>query len=104
MQLFAIFASGFILRPLGTLVFGHRIKTFRAIRASLAVVAVPTLLMGCVPSWNDIGVASPLIFLLLRLIQSLTGKFEGNSYHWYHHVEVSNPRSTIIGIDFYSRH
>jgi MHS family proline/betaine transporter-like MFS transporter len=71
---FAVFAIGFIGRPLGALIFGHigdRAGRKRALMASVLTMAVPTTLIGLLPTYAAIGVFAPLLLVLLRLFQGL---------------------------------
>jgi MFS family permease len=78
----AIFAAGFIVRPFGALVFGRlgdlvgRKYTFLL---TLILMGGSTFLIGCVPSYESIGIAAPIIVLLLRLLQGLAlgGEYGG---------------------------
>jgi MFS family permease len=78
----AIFAAGFIVRPFGALVFGRlgdlvgRKYTFLL---TLVLMGGSTFLIGCVPGYKSIGIAAPVIVLLLRLIQGLAlgGEYGG---------------------------
>jgi MFS family permease len=78
----AIFAAGFIIRPFGALVFGRlgdligRKYTFLL---TLVLMGGSTFLIGLVPSYKAIGIAAPLLVLLLRLIQGLAlgGEYGG---------------------------
>lgn len=78
----AIFAAGFIVRPFGALVFGRlgdligRKYTFLL---TLILMGGSTFLIGCVPSYETIGIAAPIIVLLLRLLQGLAlgGEYGG---------------------------
>lgn len=78
----AIFAAGFIVRPFGALVFGRlgdlvgRKYTFLL---TLILMGGSTFLIGCVPGYKSIGIAAPIIVLLLRLIQGLAlgGEYGG---------------------------
>jgi len=78
----AIFAAGFIVRPFGALVFGRlgdligRKYTFLL---TLVLMGGSTFLIGLVPSYKTIGIAAPLLVLLLRLIQGLAlgGEYGG---------------------------
>lgn len=72
LQAFGIFAAGYLARPLGGLVmahFGDRGGRKRMFMLSVLMMAVPTLLMGLLPTWADIGLAAPLLLLVLRLLQ-----------------------------------
>ncbi len=78
----AIFAAGFIVRPFGALVFGRlgdligRKYTFLL---TLVLMGGSTFLIGLVPSYKSIGIAAPLLVLLLRLVQGLAlgGEYGG---------------------------
>lgn len=78
----AIFAAGFIVRPFGALVFGRlgdligRKYTFLL---TLVLMGGSTFLIGLVPGYKSIGIAAPLLVLLLRLIQGLAlgGEYGG---------------------------
>jgi len=78
----AIFAAGFIVRPFGALLFGRlgdligRKYTFLL---TLVLMGGSTFLIGCVPGYHTIGIAAPIIVLLLRLLQGLAlgGEYGG---------------------------
>ncbi|MET0461819.1 MAG: MFS transporter [Chitinophagaceae bacterium] len=78
----AIFAAGFIVRPFGALVFGRlgdligRKYTFLV---TLVLMGGSTFLIGLVPGYKTIGMAAPLLVLLLRLLQGLAlgGEYGG---------------------------
>jgi MFS family permease len=66
------FASAFISRPIGALVFGHfgdRIGRKRVLVATLLLMGVSTLGVGLIPGAATIGPAAPLLLTLLRLAQ-----------------------------------
>lgn len=69
---FALYAVGFLARPLGGLVFGHygdKLGRKQLLQISLVVVGITTFLMGCLPTFETIGYAAPILLVLLRLIQ-----------------------------------
>ena len=78
----AIFAAGFLVRPFGALVFGRlgdmigRKSTFLL---TLVLMGGSTFLIGLIPGYKTIGIAAPLLVLLLRLIQGLAlgGEYGG---------------------------
>jgi MFS family permease len=71
-QTFGIFAAGYLARPLGGVVMAHfgdlsgRKKMFML---SILLMAIPTLLMGLLPTYAQAGVLAPLLLLLLRVMQ-----------------------------------
>ncbi|MET1076755.1 MAG: MFS transporter [Pseudomonas sp.] len=72
MQTFGIFAAGYLARPLGGIVmahFGDLLGRKRMFTLSIFLMAVPTLIMGLLPTYAQIGVWAPLLLLVLRLIQ-----------------------------------
>lgn len=82
LAVFGIFAAGFICRPLGAIIFGHfgdksgRIKT---LRASILIISIPTFLIGCLPTYANIGVYAAVLLTLIRLTQGVCmgGEFTG---------------------------
>ena len=74
MASFGVFAVGFLGRPLGAVVFGHlgdRYGRKHALTASVMMMAIPTLLIGLAPTYAQIGLAAPVILIVLRLCQGL---------------------------------
>jgi metabolite-proton symporter len=72
MLAFATYALGFVARPVGGIVFGHygdRIGRKRLLMLSLVMMGVATVLIGLLPTYNQIGIWAPLALILLRLIQ-----------------------------------
>ncbi|TFD07669.1 MULTISPECIES: MFS transporter [unclassified Cryobacterium] len=69
---FATYAVGFLARPIGGIVFGHFGDKFgrkRLLQFSLVLVGVATFLMGCLPTFQQIGYLAPVLLILLRFIQ-----------------------------------
>jgi MFS transporter, MHS family, proline/betaine transporter len=73
-QTFGIFAAGYVARPLGGIVMAHFGDTCgrkRMFTLSVLLMAIPTLLIGFLPTYRSIGVAAPLLLLAMRLIQGI---------------------------------
>ncbi|WP_039932213.1 MFS transporter [Streptomyces viridochromogenes] len=71
---FATFGVGFVARPLGSVLFGHigdRRGRRPVLVASLLLTGASTVAVGCVPTYGTIGVAAPLLLLVLRFLQGL---------------------------------
>lgn len=69
---FATFAAGFLVRPLGGLVFGHfgdRIGRKSVLLCSLLLMGVATMLIGVLPTYERAGVGATLALVVLRLLQ-----------------------------------
>ncbi len=72
MAAFATYAVGFIARPLGGIVFGHygdRIGRKSMLILTLMLVGVSTFAIGLLPTYESIGIAAPLLLVLLRFVQ-----------------------------------
>jgi MFS family permease len=89
----AIFAAGFIVRPFGALVFGRlgdligRKYTFLL---TLVLMGGSTFLIGCIPNYESIGIAAPILVLVLRLIQGLAlgGEYGGAATYVAEHAPI----------------
>jgi len=71
---FATFAVGFVARPLGSVLFGHigdRRGRRPVLVGSLLLTGASTVAVGCVPTYESIGMAAPLLLLVLRFLQGL---------------------------------
>ncbi|WP_113718363.1 MFS transporter [Arthrobacter dokdonensis] len=65
---------GFVARPVGAAIFGHfgdRIGRKTTLMATLFLMAIGTVLIGFLPTWQSIGVAAPILLVLLRIIQGI---------------------------------
>lgn len=90
----AIFAAGFLVRPFGALVFGRlgdmigRKSTFLL---TLVLMGGSTFLIGLVPGYKSIGIAAPLLVLLLRLLQGLAlgGEYGGAATYVAEHAPAN---------------
>lgn len=87
----ATFAAGFVVRPFGALFFGRlgdligRKHTFMV---TLLLMGGATFLIGCIPSYEQIGFFAPLIVLILRLLQGLAlgGEYGGAATYVAEHA------------------
>lgn len=80
---FAVFAIGFFARPVGSLalgLIGDRIGRRALLTLSIALMGGSTLILGLLPSYQQIGLAAPLLLITMRLIQgfSVGGEFTGS--------------------------
>ena len=80
---FGIFAAGYLMRPIGGIIFGHigdRQGRKKALLISVLLMAIPTTLIGFLPNYDSIGWYSALLLVVLRLLQglSLGGEFTGS--------------------------
>lgn len=78
----AIFAAGFVVRPIGGLVLGNigdKMGRRFALALGILTMAVPTAAIGLLPGYGSIGIAAPIILVVIRLLQgfALGGEFSG---------------------------
>ncbi|HKS44961.1 MAG TPA: MFS transporter [Amycolatopsis sp.] len=83
MQSFATYAVGFAARPVGAAIFGYwgdRIGRKTTLIITLLLMGIASGLVGVLPGANTIGVAAPLLLVLLRLIQGIAigGEWSGS--------------------------
>jgi MFS transporter, MHS family, proline/betaine transporter len=90
---FAVFAIGFFARPIGGLalgMIGDRIGRRALLTLSIALMGASTLILGLLPTYQQIGLAAPLLLVTMRLIQgfSVGGEFTGSMVYT---TESSSP-------------
>ncbi len=71
---YASLALAFFIRPFGGIIFSHigdRVGRKKTLVMTLSLMGVATFLMGVLPTYQAIGVAAPLLLILLRLVQGL---------------------------------
>jgi MFS family permease len=71
---FAVYATGFVARPLGGGLCGHfgdRHGRKRVLTVTLLVMGLATTAIGLLPTYNAIGVAAPVLLVVIRLVQGL---------------------------------
>ena len=85
------FAAGFAVRPFGAIVFGRigdmigRKYTFLV---TIVIMGISTFLVGILPSYGSIGIAAPVILIVLRLLQGLAlgGEYGGAATYVAEHA------------------
>ncbi len=71
---FATYATGFLVRPLGGIIFGHigdRIGRRQSLVLTLLLMGVATMLVGFLPTFATAGFAAPILLVALRVLQGL---------------------------------
>ncbi len=72
---YGAFATGMIMRPVGAILFGNigdRIGRKAALQLSVLLIAIPTLMIGLLPTYAVIGLWAPALLILMRMLQGLS--------------------------------
>jgi metabolite-proton symporter len=83
LESFATYAVGFAARPVGAAIFGHwgdRLGRKATLIVTLLLMGVGSALVGCLPGAKTIGVAAPILLVVLRVIQGVAigGEWSGS--------------------------
>ena len=71
---YGTFAVGFVARPLGGAIFGHygdRVGRKKMLIWSLLIMGIATALIGLTPTYNQVGIWSPILLVVLRFVQGI---------------------------------
>lgn len=93
-SVFGVFAIGFLARPLGALLFGYWGDTLgrrNALAWSILLMAIPTCLVGVLPTYEMIGIAAPVALTFCRFLQGISvgGEFTGSVTFLVEHAASS---------------
>lgn len=81
--IYAAFAAGFVIRPLGGFLFGplgDKYGRRTALVASISLMSIATLCIALIPGYHSIGIAAPILLVLMRMLQGLStgGEYGGS--------------------------
>lgn len=83
MQTYGVFAAGFVMRPVGAVLFGYigdRMGRSKALFLSVIMMGAPTFFLGLLPTYEQAGLWAPALLVAIRLIQGLSvgGEFSSS--------------------------
>jgi len=100
MMTFIVFGVGFVMRPIGGMIFGHyadKAGRSKALSATVMLMGVSTFAIGCLPTYSQIGVAAPILLALCRLVQGIsTGGEWGSCMSFLAEYGRSDNRGFIV--------
>lgn len=107
-QAFALYSLGFLLRPVSGAIIGHlgdRFGRKKLFMVTVLLMALPTLLIGALPTYAQIGIMAPILLLVLRILQgiALAGEFAGASIFVVEHApanRVGTASGTVLGASY----
>ena len=71
---FSVFALGYLLRPFGGLLFGYfgdRSGRKKSLFITITIMGLATTLIGCLPTYQNIGISATIAFVTLRILQGI---------------------------------
>ncbi|WP_419913737.1 MFS transporter [Hoeflea sp.] len=71
---FSVFAVGYAARPFGSIIFGHigdRVGRKPALLLSISVMCVSSVALGLLPTYDQIGIAAPVLLTVIRIAQGI---------------------------------
>jgi len=73
---FGVYLAAFLMRPAGAILFGEMgdrlVGRKNALVFSILLITVPSILMGCLPTYKTWGPVSPILLVILRMMQGLS--------------------------------
>jgi MHS family proline/betaine transporter-like MFS transporter len=90
-QTYGVFAAGFFMRPIGAMLIGDlgdRLGRRPALVLSVVMMAVPTVLIGLLPTYATAGIWAPILLAVMRMVQglSLGGEYTASISYGFEHA------------------
>jgi len=75
MLTFIVFGVGFVMRPIGGLIFGHyadKVGRRNALTWTVILMGISTFAIGCLPTYAQVGILAPVLLAVCRLLQGVS--------------------------------
>lgn len=98
--MFSVFASGYLTRPFGAMLFGHIGDKYGrkiALIQSIILITVATACIGLLPTYAEIGLMSALLLMLCRLVQGFAVSGEQSGVAVYLSESMGSGKNGFIG-------
>ena len=96
---FLVFGTGFLVRPIGGILIGayaDKHGRIKALTLTILCMGICTMLMGCLPTYSQVGLLAPILLTVLRLLQGLaTGGEFGSSLTFISEYGTPNNRAFL---------
>ncbi len=94
-SVFIIFGTGFLSRPIGAVFFGHfgdKVGRKKSLSYTILGMSIVTFLIAILPGYQAIGIAAPILLLVLRLLQGffVGGEGPGAALYMLEHSKIAN--------------
>ncbi len=105
LKTYGLFAMGFIMRPLGSIFFGYigdKKGRRTALIFSIYFMAFPTVCIGILPTYSQIGAMAPTLLIFIRLIQgfSMGGEYGSSMVYLFEHASMNRKGFLSSWADF----
>lgn len=103
LQSLAVFSISYLIRPIGGIFFGYLGEKYSsqvAFKYSMIIMAIPTIIMGLLPTYNQVGIISPVTLIVLRLIQGFAagGELPSCATYLYKQSDKSINKVFLCGL------
>jgi len=106
---FGVFASGYLMRPIGGLFFGYIGDKYGrkiSLSYSVLIITIATFLIGLLPTYNEVGIMAPILLTLCRLVQgfSVSGEEGGAAVYLAEMVganKIAYAGSLVLGSAYF---
>lgn len=96
---FSTFAAGYVARPLGSVFFGYlgdKKGRHFAMNIAILLMAIPTMLMSIIPTYDTIGLWAPIILVIIRIFQGISA---GGQFGNLMTIASESSRTRLAGLN-----